>query len=178
MGWGLTSSYLDDQDIVIERLNPENPEEYALPDGSWAPFETRQTIVTVKDGTPITLTLRWSRNGPILSGGLYDLETVTPAGHVAALSWTALSGADTSMTAAIRLMRAQSVAEAREAGRLFVAPSQNLVLAGPDGIALQVIGAIPERDAAHPSQGRLPRWGRMRGWGSAASFRRRRTPSC
>jgi penicillin amidase len=159
MGWGLTSSYLDDQDIVIERLNPANPEEYALPDGTWARFETRQTIVTVKDGPPITLTLRWSRNGPVLSGGLYDLETVTPAGHVAALSWTALSGADTSMTAAIRLMRAQSLAEAREAGRLFVAPSQNLILAGPDGIALQVIGAMPQRDAAHPSQGRLPALG-------------------
>jgi penicillin amidase len=159
MGWGLTSSYLDDQDIVIERLNPANPQEYALPDGGWARFETRQTIVTVKDGDPLTLTLRWSRNGPVLSGGLYDLESVTPGGHVAALSWTALSAADTSMTAAMRLMRSQSLAEAREAGRLFVAPSQNLVLAGPDGIALQVIGAMPRRDADHPSQGRMPALG-------------------
>ena len=167
MGWGLTTAYLDDQDVVIEKLNPANPEEYALPDGGWAKFDSRQTIVTVKDADPVTLTLRWSRNGPVLPGTHFDLASVTPAGHVAALSWTALSGADTSMTAAVRLMRSQTVAEAIEAGRLHVAPAQNLMLAGPDGIAMQVIGAMPIRDAAHPSQGRLP----SPGWNPAVGFR-------
>ncbi len=33
LGWGLTSSYLDDQDVLIEELNPDNPEEYDTPDG-------------------------------------------------------------------------------------------------------------------------------------------------
>ena len=167
MGWGLTTAYLDDQDVAIEKLNPANPEEYALPDGSWARFDKRQTIVTVKDAEPVTLTLRWSRNGPVLPGTHFDLGAVTPAGHVAALSWTALSAADTSMTAALRLMRAQTVAEALEDGRLHVAPAQNLMLAGPDGIALQVIGAMPVRDAGHPSQGRLP----SPGWNPAVGFK-------
>ncbi|MBE2277749.1 MAG: penicillin acylase family protein [Rhodobacteraceae bacterium] len=156
MGWGLTSSYLDDQDVVIEKLNPDNPEEYLLPDGSYETFRARQTIVTVKGGEPLTLTLRWSRNGPILSGRQFDLGSITPAGHVAALSWTALSDADTSMTAAMHLMQAKSIEAALEAGRLFIAPSQNLMLAGRDGIAMQVIGAQPARDPAHPSQGRMP----------------------
>ncbi len=156
MGWGLTSSYLDDQDVVIEKLNPDNPEEYLLPDGSYERFRSRQTIVTVKGGEPLTLTLRWSRNGPILSGRQYDLGSITPAGHVAALSWTALSDADTSMTAAMHLMQATSIEAALEAGRLFIAPSQNLMLASRDGIAMQVIGAQPMRDPAHPSQGRMP----------------------
>ena len=167
MGWGLTTANLDDQDVVIEKLNPENPEEYALPDGNWARFDSRQTIVTVKDANPVTLTLRWSRNGPVLPGTHFNLAAVTPAGHVAALSWTALSGADTSITAAMRVMRSQSVAEAIEAGRLHVAPAQNLMLAGPDGIALQVIGALPIRDPAHPSQGRMP----SPGWNPAVGFK-------
>jgi len=167
MGWALTTAYLDDQDLVIEKLNPDNPEEYALPDGTWAKFDSRQTIVTVKDAPPVTLTLRWSRNGPVLSPKLWEVGTVTPPGHVAALSWTALSPADTSMTAAMRLMRAATVADAIEAGRLYVAPAQNLMLAGPDGIALQVIGAMPERDPSHPSQGRLP----SPGWNPAAGFK-------
>jgi len=167
MGWGLTTAYLDDQDVVIEKLNPENPGEYALPDGTWAKFDSRQTIVTVKDAEPVTLTLRWSRNGPVLPGTHFNLGAVTPAGHVAALSWTALSREDTSMTAAIRLMRAQTVAEALEDGRLHVAPAQNLMLAGPDGIAMQVIGAMPMRDPAHPSQGRLP----SPGWNAAVGFK-------
>ncbi|MFZ1338934.1 MAG: penicillin acylase family protein, partial [Paracoccaceae bacterium] len=167
MGWGLTTANLDDQDVVIEKLNPENPEEYALPDGNWARFDSRQTIVTVKDANPVTLTLRWSRNGPVLPGTHFNLAAVTPTGHVAALSWTALSGADTSITAAMRVMRSQSVAEAIEAGRLHVAPAQNLMLAGPDGIALQVIGALPMRDPAHPSQGRMP----SPGWNPAVGFK-------
>jgi penicillin amidase len=155
LGWGLTSSYLDDQDVVIERVNPENPEEYMTPTGP-KPFETRRTIINVKGEDPITITQRWSESGPILPGTHYDLGAVTPAGHVAALEWTALSGADTSMTAALRLMRSASVAEAIEAGRLFIAPSQNLTLADADSIALQMIGVMPARDPSHRTKGRMP----------------------
>lgn len=155
LGWGLTTANLDDKDILIEELNPDNPEEYRTPDG-WATFENRQSIIKVKDADPVTLTLRWSRHGPILTGQQFDVGTITPPGHVAALSWTALTGADTSMTSAIRLMQAATVADALEAGRLHVAPAQNLMLADKDGIALQLVGAMPARNPDNPSQGRLP----------------------
>ena len=155
LGWGLTTAYVDDQDVLIEELNPANPEEYRTPDG-WAAFDSRQSIITVKDADPVTLTLRWSRNGPILSGGHFDLGTITPGGHVAALAWTALAGDDTSMSGAMRLMRAGTVAEALEAGRLHVAPAQNMMLADANGIALQVVGRMPARDVGNPGKGRLP----------------------
>ncbi len=155
LGWGLTSAYVDDQDVVMEKVNPDNTEEYLTPEGP-KPFRTAQTIITVKDEAPITITQRWSESGPILPGTHYDLASVTPPGTVAALQWTALSGADTSMMAGLRLMTAQSVAEAMAAGRLFVAPSQNLTLADQSSIALQTIGAVPQRDASHVTQGRMP----------------------
>jgi penicillin amidase len=158
LGWGLTTAYVDDQDVVIEALNPENKEEYQTPEG-WAKFESRQSIIKVKDAEPVTLTLRWSKNGPILPGGHYDLGSITPAGHVAAISWTALSGADTSLSGAMALMRAGDVDQAIEAGRKVVAPAQNVMLADGTGIALQVMGALPARDPGHPSQGRLPALG-------------------
>jgi penicillin amidase len=60
------------------------------------------------------------------------------------------------MTAALRLMRSGSVAEAIEAGRLFIAPSQNLTLADSTGIALQMIGVMPARDPSHRTKGRMP----------------------
>ena len=141
--------------MLIEELNPANPEEYRTPDG-WAAFDSRQSIITVKDADPVTLTLRWSRNGPILSGGHFDLGTITPGGHVAALAWTALAGDDTSMSGAMRLMRSGTVAEALEAGRLHVAPAQNMMLADANGIALQVVGRMPARDVGNPGKGRLP----------------------
>ncbi|EEW25989.1 penicillin acylase family protein [Rhodobacter ferrooxidans] len=155
LGWGLTSSYLDDQDLFIEEVNPDNPDEYRTPDG-WKRFESRRSIIAVKDADPETITLLWTDNGPILPGAHHDLGSITPAGDVATLSWTALSAADTSMTAALHLMQAGSVAQAIEAGSLFVAPSQNLMLADAQGIALQTVGAMPRRDPAHQTQGRMP----------------------
>ena len=155
LGWGLTTAYADDQDLFLEEINPDNPEEYRTPTG-WKRFETRRTIIEVKDAPPVTITLRRSDNGPVLPGSHYDIASVTPPGHVMALGWTALTAQDTSMTAALHLMRARSVAEAIEAGRLYVAPAQNLMLADHDGIAMQVIGALPRRDARHQSRGRMP----------------------
>ena len=155
LGWGITSSYLDDQDVLIEQLNPENPEEYLTPEG-FKPFETRASIVNIKDSAPITLTLRWSENGPILPGSHANLGTITPEGHVAALSWTALTPDDTTVSAGLGLMYASTVQEALEAAEGYVAPSQNLVLADGVQIAMKTIGAAPRRDALHQSQGRIP----------------------
>ena len=165
LGWGITSSYLDDQDLVIERLNPDNPQQYMTATGP-KDFVTRRTIIQVRDETPVTITQRWSESGPILPGTHYDLGSVTPEGHVAALEWTALSGADTSMTSAMRLMKAQNVAEALAAGELFVAPSQNLTLVDTKGIAMQTIGAMPARNPAHRTKGRMPApgWEGMNRW--------------
>jgi len=159
LGWGVTSAYLDDQDVFIERLNPENPEEYQTPDG-FKPFETRQSIIEIADGDPVTLTLRWTENGPVLPGSQFDLGTVTPKGHVSALSWTALSRRDTTMSAALELMRARTVTQALDAGEKYISPAQNLILVDQDAIAMKMVGAMPKRDAAHESKGRMP----ARGW--------------
>ncbi|NBO21250.1 MAG: penicillin acylase family protein, partial [Rhodobacteraceae bacterium] len=158
LGWGLTTAYVDDQDLFVEKLNPQNPEEYETPTG-WKPFVTKKTILQVKGAAPVTLTLRWTDNGPVLPGTHYDIGSVTPAGHVMALSWTALNDHDSSLTAAIRLMRSHSLAEGIAAGQLFVAPAQNLMLADHKGIALQIIGQVPKRDPANQSQGRMPQPG-------------------
>jgi penicillin amidase len=104
----------------------------------------------------VTVTLRWSENGPVLPGTHYDLASVTPPGHVAALAWTALARDDASMTAAMRLMAAGSVSEAIAATADYVAPAQNLMLADAEGIALVMIGRMPRRDPGHQTQGRMP----------------------
>ncbi|MCT4559323.1 MAG: penicillin acylase family protein [Pelagimonas sp.] len=155
MGWGLTSSYLDDQDLFFEQLNPDNPEEYLTPDG-YKPFVTRKSIVNIKDETPVTLTLRWTDNGPVLPSGMFDLETITPDGHVVALAWTALSPRDTTMSAAIGMMQAQNIADVVEAAKRYVAPSQNVTIADAEHVALITVGAMPKRKANSQSQGRLP----------------------
>jgi penicillin amidase len=158
LGWGLTSAYLDDQDVLIEELNPANPNEYRTPNG-YKEFKSRKSIINIKDADPITLTLRWSDNGPILPGSQFDLGTITPPGHVAAISWTALSPNDTSMDAAIGLMYADGIREAITAAEAYVSPAQNLTLVDRDTIAMKTVGANPRRSVRHQSQGRLPSLG-------------------
>ena len=158
LGWGLTSSYLDDQDVFLEELNPGNVTEYRTQNG-WTPFRTRESIIRVKDAPAVTVKLRWSVNGPIMPAAQYDLGSITPAGHVTAIGWTALSDKDTSMSAGLAISRAYSVQDAIAAGENYIAPSQNLILADRNQIAMKTIGAIPARDAAHQSKGRLPSYG-------------------
>ncbi|WP_370401474.1 penicillin acylase family protein [Sulfitobacter sp. JB4-11] len=155
LGWGLTSAYVDDQDVYIEELNPDNKNEYRTPRG-FREFTSRASIITIKDENPVTLNLLWSENGPVLPGTHYNLAAITPPGHVATVNWTLLSARDTTMAAAMALMRAQSVAEGIAAGEAYIAPAQNLTLVDRENIAMKTIGAMPRRDAAHQSQGRLP----------------------
>ncbi|WP_412073749.1 penicillin acylase family protein [Tritonibacter mobilis] len=165
MGWGLTSSYLDDQDLFIEKINPDNPQEYLTPNG-YQEFTSRPSIVQIKGNAPLTLTLRWTENGPVLPGSLFDLASITPPGHVVSLGWTALSREDTSITAALDLMRSENVQQAIDAGEKFIAPSQNVTLADQETIALKTIGVMPDRDLRNQSQGRLPNqgWRRENRW--------------
>jgi len=155
LGWGITSAYADDQDLHVEELDPQNPEQYRTPDG-FKPFETRKVIMSVKDAAPITLTLRWTDNGPVLPTGHFNLASVTPPGDVMSLSWTALDPADTTLSAALALMKAQSVDEAVSVSEGFIAPAENLILADEKTVGMITIGALPRRDPTNVTRGRMP----------------------
>ena len=157
-GWGITSSYLDDQDVYIEQLNPDELDEVLTPSG-FKPLVKRTSIINIKDETPVTITMRWSEHGPVLPGEHYNLKSVTPAGHVASVAWTVLTPNDTTMQAALSVMRAKSVAEALKAGEKYIAPSQNLTMVDRENIAMKTIGAMPRRAANHQTKGRFPSQG-------------------
>jgi penicillin amidase len=170
LGWGLTSSYLDDQDVFIERLDPADPGAYLTPAGSRR-FETREATIKVHDAEPVRAVLRWTRHGPVIPGDHFG-AAIAPPGHVASLAWTALTSEDRSVGAAIELMRARTIREAREATRGFVAPSLNVTLADRTSIALQMAGAAPKRLPGHTSQGRIPApgWLAVNDWQGMRDF--------
>ncbi len=155
LAWGLAHAHADDQDLFLERLNPDDPEEVLTPDG-WKRLKSRRSVIAVKGSDPVTVTLRWSVNGPVLPGAFHDIASIVPPGHVAALSWTALDSADTSMQAMIGIMRSGSVAEAIAEGEGFVAPPQILVVADRREVAHKVVGALPRRSARSQARGRVP----------------------
>lgn len=164
-GWGLTTAYVDDQDVYVEQLNPDDPSEVLTPDG-FKRMRQRTSIITVKDAEPVSITLQWTENGPVLPGEHFGLSTITPAGHVTSLAWTALSDKDTSMSAGIALMRAKSVAEGLAAAEDYIAPAQNVVMADSATVAMKTIGKMPRRTARHQTLGRMPSpgWLEMNRW--------------
>ncbi|WP_412504616.1 penicillin acylase family protein [Roseovarius sp. SYSU LYC5161] len=158
LGWGITSSYLDDQDLFIEEVNPANAAQYRTP-GGWTDFETRDSVIRIKDRDPITIQLQWTENGPVLSPDQFNLREIRPRGHVVALGWTALSHADTTIEAGLALMRAQTVEDGIAAGEGFVAPAQMLTLADRNTVGMKLIGHMPDRDPDHVTEGRMPHFG-------------------
>ncbi|MEM1164164.1 MAG: penicillin acylase family protein, partial [Pseudomonadota bacterium] len=161
VGWGLTTANVDDQDLFVERINPDDPSQYLMPDGTWTPFDERQVRIEVADSVAITKTVRKTRHGPVLTGQQFGADEITPDGHVTALAWTALVDEDRSMTAVIELMYAARLEDGVAAAAKVQAPAQNLTLSDADGVAMVVAGAIPARLPRSLSQGRVPSAGMM-----------------
>ena len=155
LGWGLTTANIDDTDVYIEKVNPENPNEY-LSLNEFVPFIKKQSIIKIKDSTSITIDLLWTENGPVLPSNHYNLGAITPEGYVTSVAWTLLSAHDTSIEAAFDIMASHSVQSAMKASRAYVAPGQNLTLADKNQIAMRTIGALPKRDPRNQSRGRMP----------------------
>jgi len=155
LGWGLTTTNADDQDIYIEEVNPDDPGQYRTSQG-WEPFETRPIRIEVDGEAALVETVRTTRHGPVLAPGQLGADAVTPEGHVAALRWTALTAEDRTFSAVLGLMRADGIDAALARADMALAPVQNLVLADRAGVAMAVVGALPQRNPASPSRGRIP----------------------
>ncbi|NIY72941.1 penicillin acylase family protein [Marivivens donghaensis] len=158
IGWAITASTADDLDLYLEEVNPENSAQYRGTDG-WKNFETRDSIVVIEDQPAVTLKLLWTENGPILPPEQFNLDTIRTPGHVLSANWTGLSDQDTTLEAAIGIMRARSVEGAISAARPQIAPALNLMIADRNNIGLKVIGKLPSRSRSSDSEGRMPSYG-------------------
>ena len=170
LAWGLTYSYMDNQDVYFEKLDPSNDTRYLTPKG-YRDFRSRISVIPVRDEAPVSVRLRWTENGPVIPARS-DLSDLVPDGHVASLAWTMLRPNNTTMTAGIRLMKSASVGEALEMGRWYRAPSMNLMLADRKEIAMQMIGAQPRRHVFHETKGRKPSagWKHVNRWLGEMAF--------
>ena len=158
LAWGLTSSYLDDQDLYLERLNPQNTSEYLTEDGAIA-FRRQDTTILVKDQPSVSMNLLWASGRPVLPANAFGTSQIKPDGHLFSLAWTGLIEEDHSIEAAINLMRARSVGSARQVLANLVAPANNVTLADHENIAIVSAGRMPIRDSNNQSFGRIPAQG-------------------
>lgn len=159
LAWGLTPAWVDDQDIVMEEVQPGAPDRY-LADGGWREFTTRHEVIRIHGAEDRRITLRETESGPVIPPAHLGLLAVTPGGYVPALRWTGLSGQDTTLSALIALMQAPDRAGAAQAARGIVVPAVQVTLADAEGVAQVLAGEIPRRPPEHPTAGRMPAPGR------------------
>jgi penicillin amidase len=129
IAWGFTTTTGDVEDVFVEKLDPDHPGQYLTPGGSTA-FATRTEEIKVRGGEPVTLTIRSTRHGPVIS----DIgDNPAQAGEVLALQATWLMDDDRTPQAAFEMARAQDWPQFRRALTNWIAPQQNIVYADVDG---------------------------------------------
>jgi penicillin amidase len=147
IAWGFTTAMTDTQDLFVETVDPKDPTRYLTPDGS-QPFETRQEVIHVKGGADVTLTVRATRHGPVLSDVDASMRAAAGPGKVMALAFSGLGDKDTTFDAVFKLGAARNWDEFLAAMRLFQTPTQNIVFADVDGaIGYVSPGLVPVRKA-------------------------------
>src|SRR5574341_771416 len=156
IAWGVTNLGPDVQDLYIEKINPDNPNQYEV-NGAWVDAQVIPEIILVQgkvepdpehpeivstydqatNTTTVTLNVRITRHGPIISdvsasagklnGNFNGFDMPAPSGI--ALHWTAIAEPSLTYRAVMNINRAQNWDEFRDALRDWSVPSQNFVYA-------------------------------------------------
>ena len=150
IAWGLTSMEPDVQDLFREEVDPHDASRYRHR-GQWKPFDVRTETIPVRGRPAVSLTVRGSVHGPIVTGVLDGAEAL---GGAVALCWTGLDDGDRTAEAFFAIATARDWNEFLAGARLLRAPPQNLVYADVEGhIGYTATGSIPIRPR---SDGLLP----------------------
>lgn len=148
IAWGITSSYIDAQDLFIERIDDSDPSRYVTPDGT-LPFVTRSETIKVRGGDDVALTVRETRHGPVISDVTADASEIPhPAEgkYVVALADAGLRPDSHTADAFFGLNHAKNADDITKALQRFDNPSQNIIYADRDGnIGLHSVGRVPIR---------------------------------
>ena len=175
IAWGFTNLGPDVADLYLERVDGDT---YEL-DGVMAPLTLREETIEVAGGDPVTITVRSTARGPLLTDVGSDFAQIAdeypdasgqPDGEYGvSLQWTALTPGTTPQ-AVFAVNRAQDWSAFRAAASLFDVPAQNLIYADVDGnIGYQAPGMIPVR-ASGDGTVPLPGWTSANGWTGTVPF--------
>jgi penicillin amidase len=134
VAFGFTIVGIDQQDVYVERLDPQDPRrvEYR---GAFEPMRVERASIDVKGEGPRSVELLFTRHGPVLH--------VDPARHRAyALRWVGTEPGTAGYLASLSLDTARSWEEFRAAAARWAVPSENLVYADVDGNIGWVVGGL------------------------------------
>ncbi|HET9521812.1 MAG TPA: penicillin acylase family protein [Candidatus Limnocylindrales bacterium] len=141
IAWGATNVDPDVQDLFIEDVDEENPDNYFFR-GDSVPFTVREEIIKVAGEDEFFFEIRETVHGPILNSVDDRLSEAPPL----AMRWTATSEEDGTFEAIRKVNVASDFDEFRAAFATYGSPSQNFVYADVDGhIGYVFPGHVPIR---------------------------------
>jgi penicillin amidase len=172
IAWGWTTPYVDTSDLFLEKVQGE---QYLTEDG-FVPLQTRTETIEVAGGEPVEVTVRSTRNGPLITSqdvsssfALPDLEGVGDAaavpegspergtGYEVALRWVSSEPGRTGESL-LALNAAGDWDDFTAAIEPLDALAQNIVYADAEGnTGYYVFGSIPIR-AGYDGSSVMPGW--------------------
>ena len=134
IAWGLTIFGVDQQDLFLELLSPEDPLQYQTEHG-WEKMRVEENVIAVKGRAEVTTRLKFTRHGPVL---WEDVAT-----HRAlALRWVGAEPGTAGYLASLSIDRARDWKEFRTAMRRWKLPPENMVYADAKGNIGEISGAL------------------------------------
>ena len=156
IAWGFTNTGADVQDLFIEKINPDNPDEYLTPTG-YQRFESRDEIIRVRFGADIPIKVRKTRHGVVMPQNWLQSDDILGPRHVLSLSWTALADDDKTADASIAVMQSKTWNAFVRATQSMDHPMQSIVYGDVDGhIGFIAPAKVPIRKTANKLYGMLP----------------------
>jgi len=151
IAWGFTNVGPDVLDLYVEKINPDNPNQYEV-NGRWEDMVLVDEVIHVAGGDPETLTVRHTRHGPIFSDVDESFDALAnttnldvPSPYAVSAKWTAFEPSFI-LKSIMQMNLAQDWESFRNALREFDVPSQNMIYADVEGnIGYQTPGRIPIR---------------------------------
>ncbi len=177
IGWGLTNTGPDTQDLYIEELRDNNGQtEARTPDG-WQPLATLTEVIRVKGEADVTMVVRTSRHGPLISdvsrAATDATRQIGNRKYAIAFQWVALRDDDKTMQAGFAIDRASDWPSFVAAVRDFHSPQQNFVYGDVDGnIGFIAPGRVPLRKPGNDLKGQAPApgWDARYDWDGFIAF--------
>jgi penicillin G amidase len=167
VAWGLTNVMADDADFYIERIDSADTTQYLSPDG-WKRLGIRQEDIAVRGDTAVSVVIRSTRHGPIVTD-IHTMLQKTTFPFVASMRWTGLEVSD-QIDAFSRINRAGNWGEFLAGVREFSGPGQNFVYGDIDGNIGYWCGVrLPVRGKQNSTLP-LPGWDRTVDWKGYVPF--------
>ena len=128
IAWGFTNSMVDDMDFFIEKINPENEDQYLF-DGEWQEMKIIKETIKLRNNRDTTVTIRLTHHGPIIT----DVHSLLKGENTAlSMAWTG-NWLTKEIDGLFGLATAKNWNDFSRALKHFGVPGQNIVYADVDG---------------------------------------------